>query len=87
MALGQVVNVIVCMPGMPTRVPCPAGQTTKVVQAYVIDPANAAHFETANQAFSAATAGQYFSFGLCTVLAVWLLGIAMGSIVNLVKRA
>ncbi|WP_157314210.1 hypothetical protein [Chitinibacter sp. GC72] len=87
MALGQVVNVIVCMPGTPTRVPCPAGQTTKVVQAYVIDPANAAQFEAENEAFSTATAGQYFSFGLSTVLFVWLLGIGMGSIVSLVKRA
>lgn len=87
MAAGTVQTIVICAPSAFSQAPCPSGQAISTMQAFVLDPAYQASFNALTEPFDYAVAGQFFMFGFTTVMSFWLLGIAVGAIVNRVKRA
>lgn len=83
----SVQKVLVCQPSAFPQAPCPSGQGIFLVDSYLLDPAQSSVYETLVEPFSTEIAGQFFLFGLVTVLSFWLLGIAIGIFVNFIKRA
>ncbi len=57
------------------------------MQGFVLDPAYQASFNALTEPLDYAVAGQMFMFGFVTVVSFWLLGIAVGVVVNHVKKA
>lgn len=87
MAAGTIQTIVICAPSPFSQAPCPAGQAVSTMQGFVLDPAYQASFDALVEPFDYAVAGQFFMFGFTTVVSFWLLGIAVGAIVNRVKRA
>lgn len=86
MAVGQVMNVVVCTSGTPARVPCPAGQTTKVVQAYVIDPSQQNNFEAATAPFDYGYASGIWALAFSTVVGLYFVSHGIGLVLGMIRR-
>lgn len=87
MSAGTVQTIVICAPSPFSQAPCPSGQAVSTIQGFVLDPASQASFNALTEPFDYSIASQFFMFGFVTVMSFWLLGFAVGAIVNRVKRA
>ncbi|MDC7717312.1 hypothetical protein PQU95_08830 [Vogesella sp. DC21W] len=86
MALGQTVSVVICTQGTPNRAPCPSGQTTKVLQAYVIDPSQQNNFEAATGPFDYGYASAIWALAFSTVVGLYFVSHGIGLVLGMIRR-
>lgn len=87
MTLGSVQWVLVCaQDGTVSDSACPAGLAKKSVEAYVISPVSAQYLDPLADPFDYVTAGGFWALAFTSVLALYLVSHAAGSLLNLVKR-
>lgn len=94
MAVGSVQTLVVCVPvdqatGPEQQAVCPVvnGQNFAPanVQAYVIDPAQAASIEAQAAPFDYAKAGEVYGFAFTSVMLLWVSAKGIGAVINMVK--
>ena len=85
MATGTVQTILVCAPSWTTQAPCPSGQAVAVVQAYVVDPSQAATFEAATAPFDYTYAAGLWSLAFTMVVGLFLVSRSAGTILNFIR--
>lgn len=85
MATGTVQTILVCAPSWTTQAPCPSGQAVTAVQAYVIDPSQAANFEAATAPFDYTYAAGLWSVAFTMVVGLFLISRSAGTILNFIR--
>ncbi len=86
MATGKLVNIVICEAGKPNRAPCPAGETSKVVQAYVIDPSQQNNFEAATAPFDYGYASAIWALAFSTVVGLYFVSHGIGLVLGMIRR-
>jgi len=94
MSIGFVVNLLVCQPRSDSgQAVAPCGVDANgtpyqpvVVQAYVLDPAQASKLEAMAEPFDYAQATGLFGFAFSIVLLAWLASHFSGTILGLIRR-
>jgi hypothetical protein len=94
MNIGSVVNIVSCQPrtdGGAAVAPCGldangVSYQPQVVQAYVIDAANASRIDAIAEPFDYAQATGLFGFAFSIVLLAWLASHFSGTILGLIRR-
>lgn len=85
MTTGSVQTLLLCAPSWTTQAPCPSGHAVAVLQAYVIDPAQASNVEAQNAPFDYAAASGLFGLGFTSVLGLFLVARSAGTILNFIR--
>ena len=94
MSIGSVANILVCQPrqdGGQAVAPCGSDANGTayqpvVIQAYVLDPAQASKFDAIAEPFDYAQATGLFGFAFSIVLLAWLASHFSGTILGLIRR-
>jgi hypothetical protein len=84
--LGTVQRVVICTPGYGLQGSCPDGQVQTVIPAYLINPSESILLELMAQPFDSGTAGAYFGLAFASTMFVYLISLAAGSLITVVKN-
>lgn len=85
MAVGIEMPVVVCAAASVQQSPCPSGMAPAVVQAYLLDPSQAASVEAQNQPFDYSVAAQIWGMAFTFVVGLYLVSKSVGVILNRIK--
>lgn len=86
MSIGSTQTIVVCVPSAFAQAPCPAGQAVTTIQAYIIDPSQAASVEAQNAPFDYALAAGFWSIGFTFVVGLYLVSKSAGAILNAIRN-
>lgn len=89
MATGTVQYVLTCSPSSSkggSQAPCPSGYSITVTQAYLLDPSQAASFDTSTAPFDYSYASGVWGLGFSSVVALYLMSRSAGTILDFIKR-
>lgn len=85
---GAVQTVVICIPqqGATATGVCGANYVESTTQAYVLDPAQAAIYESSVEPVDAATASSVFVAAFSAVVTCFFVSRVVGSVLNMIRR-
>lgn len=86
MPVGSIQTIVVCSPSDVPQSPCPSGQAATIMQAYVIDPAQAASIDAQNADFDYSYAAGVWSMAFTFVVSLYLISKSAGLIINSIRN-
>jgi hypothetical protein len=86
MAIGTTQTILVCASSAFAQAPCPAGMAVTTIQAYVIDPSQAANIEAQNAPFDYAYASGVWAMAFTFVVGLYLVSKSAGTIVSAIRN-
>jgi hypothetical protein len=86
MSIGSIQTIVVCVPSAFAQAPCPTGQAVTTIQAYVIDPAQAASVEAQNAPFDYSLAAGMWTLGFTFVVGLYLVTKSAGTILLMIRK-
>lgn len=86
MPVGASQTILICVPSAFGQAPCPAGMAVATLQAYVIDPSQAASIEAQNAPFDYGYAAGIWAFAFSFVVGLYLVSKSAGAILSAIRN-
>lgn len=89
MTTGTLQSIVVCVDSStptPAFSPCPSGQVTQVMSAYVLDPSSANLLQALNTPFDYTVAGAFWVSSFVFTLTLYFFSRFIGQIIAMVRR-